>query len=135
MYCLLYTSFNIGGYLQDRNSTTKDISQIFQKAFVAVPHAFPAQYSSCLLYTSYIIADNTLWDGHVLEQPRNTDAQTIGIKAFNDLVAEDAVSYTHLDVYKRQQVERICTQSLDFPGYACFLRRFATTAQTDGTPI
>lgn len=28
-------------------------------------------------------------DGHVLEQPRNTDAQTIGIKAFNDLVAED----------------------------------------------
>ena len=37
----------------------------------------------------YIIADNTLWDGHVLEQPRNTDAQTIGIKAFNDLVAED----------------------------------------------
>ena len=38
--------FNIGGYLQDRNSTTKDISQIFPKAFVAVPHAFPAQYSS-----------------------------------------------------------------------------------------
>ena len=38
--------FNIGGYLQDRNSTTKDVSQIFQKAFVAVPHAFPAQYSS-----------------------------------------------------------------------------------------
>ena len=37
----------------------------------------------------YIIADNTLWDGHVLEQPRNTDAQTIGIKAFNDLEAED----------------------------------------------
>ena len=32
--------------MQDRNSTTKDISQIFQKAFVAVPHAFPAQYSS-----------------------------------------------------------------------------------------
>ena len=28
-------------------------------------------------------------DGHVLEQPRNTDAQTIGIKAFNDLVAKD----------------------------------------------
>jgi predicted O-methyltransferase YrrM len=25
----------------------------------------------------------------VLEQPRNTDAQTIGIKDFNDLVAQD----------------------------------------------
>ena len=28
----------------------------------------------------YIIADNTLWDGHVLEQPRNTDAQTLVLK-------------------------------------------------------
>ena len=38
----------------------------------------------------YIIADNTLWDGHVLEeQPHRTDLQTIGIKAFNDLVAAD----------------------------------------------
>lgn len=37
----------------------------------------------------YIIADNTLWDGHVLEQPRQTDRQTIGIQAFNDLVAAD----------------------------------------------
>lgn len=37
----------------------------------------------------YIIADNTLWDGHVLEQPHSNDYQTIGIKAFNDLVAAD----------------------------------------------
>ena len=34
-------------------------------------------------------ADNTLWDGHVLEEPRSADTQTIGIKAFNDLVAAD----------------------------------------------
>lgn len=38
----------------------------------------------------YIIADNTLWDGHVLEEPHPTDHQTIGIKAFNDRVAHDA---------------------------------------------
>ena len=38
----------------------------------------------------YIIADNTLWDGHVLEeQPHRTDIQTIRIKAFNDLIAKD----------------------------------------------
>ena len=37
----------------------------------------------------YIIADNTLWDGHVLEEPHHTDMQTIGIKKFNDLVAAD----------------------------------------------
>ena len=38
----------------------------------------------------YIIADNTLWDGHVLEAPHPTDKQTIGIKTFNDLVARDS---------------------------------------------
>lgn len=38
----------------------------------------------------YMIADNTLWDGHVLEDhPHNKDLQTIGIKAFNDLVGQD----------------------------------------------
>ncbi|OUP12199.1 methyltransferase [Mediterranea sp. An20] len=38
----------------------------------------------------YIIADNTLWDGHVLEEhPRPSDLQTIGIRHFNDLVAQD----------------------------------------------
>ena len=38
----------------------------------------------------FIIADNTLWDGHVLEEhPRPSDAQTLGIRAFNDRVAQD----------------------------------------------
>lgn len=37
----------------------------------------------------YIIADNTLWDGHVLEEPHSNDYQTIGIKKFNDLIAND----------------------------------------------
>ena len=37
----------------------------------------------------FILADNTLWDGHVLEKPRTTDRQTIGIETFNDYVASD----------------------------------------------
>lgn len=38
----------------------------------------------------FIIADNTLWDGHVLEEhPHPSDLQTIGIKAFNDMLARD----------------------------------------------
>lgn len=38
----------------------------------------------------YIIADNTLWDGHVLEEhPRPSDLQTLGIQRFNDRVAQD----------------------------------------------
>ncbi len=39
---------------------------------------------------SFIIADNTLWYGHVTEeQTRESDRQTLGIKAFNDVVAHD----------------------------------------------
>ena len=38
----------------------------------------------------YIIADNTLWYGHVLEEhPRESDLQTQGVQAFNDLIAKD----------------------------------------------
>lgn len=37
----------------------------------------------------YILADNTLWDGHVLEAPAPTDRQTKGIMEFNDFVAND----------------------------------------------
>lgn len=36
-----------------------------------------------------IIADNTLWDGKVLETPKVSDKQTIGILDFNDMVAKD----------------------------------------------
>ena len=37
----------------------------------------------------FILADNTLWDGHVLETPRPADRQTQGIEHFNDYVARD----------------------------------------------
>lgn len=37
----------------------------------------------------YIVADNTLWYGRVLEEARESDVQTRGVQAFNDLVASD----------------------------------------------
>ena len=37
----------------------------------------------------FILADNTLWDGHVLEQPKPADRQTQGIEDFNDYIAHD----------------------------------------------
>lgn len=36
-----------------------------------------------------ILADNTLWDGHVVESPTPTDRQTLGIMAFNDMIKRD----------------------------------------------
>jgi len=37
----------------------------------------------------FILADNTLWDGHVLETPAPADRQTQGIEDFNDFVVRD----------------------------------------------
>jgi len=37
----------------------------------------------------FILADNTLWDSHVLEKPKPADRQTQGIEDFNDYIARD----------------------------------------------
>ncbi len=37
-----------------------------------------------------ILADNTLWDGHVVDHSYDKDRQTVGIERFNDMVASDA---------------------------------------------
>ena len=38
----------------------------------------------------FIVADNTLWYGHVLEHPKDSDMQTRGVQDFNELVAKDS---------------------------------------------
>ena len=37
----------------------------------------------------FILADNTLWDGHVTDPAYDKDQQTIGIRRFNDYIAND----------------------------------------------
>ena len=37
----------------------------------------------------FLLADNTLWDGHVADAAYDRDHQTLGIRRFNDLVAAD----------------------------------------------
>jgi len=37
----------------------------------------------------FILADNTLWDGHVVDRAYQRDAQTQGIESFNDYVFRD----------------------------------------------
>lgn len=37
----------------------------------------------------FMLADNTLWDGHVTDHAYDRDAQTLGIRRFNDHVAAD----------------------------------------------
>ncbi|WP_314313614.1 class I SAM-dependent methyltransferase [Hoylesella marshii] len=45
---------------------------------------------SILRKGGFILADNTLWDGHVTDPAYDKDAQTRGIRTFNDAVANDA---------------------------------------------
>ena len=37
----------------------------------------------------FILADNTLWDGHVVDHAYDKDRQTQGIETFNDYIARD----------------------------------------------
>lgn len=50
-------------------------------------------YEMALRYTSphaYILADNTLWDGHVVDEQYRNDRQTAAINEFNAFVAADS---------------------------------------------
>ena len=38
----------------------------------------------------FILADNTLWDGHVVDPAYDKDHQTQGIETFNDYIAQDS---------------------------------------------
>lgn len=67
---------------------------VFDLAYIdADKRKYTEYYEMTLEYIApggYIIVDNTLWDGHVLNPvQRASDLQTIGIKAFNDYVAKD----------------------------------------------
>ena len=37
----------------------------------------------------WILADNTLWDGHIIDPAYDKDKQTVALRAFNDKVASD----------------------------------------------
>jgi predicted O-methyltransferase YrrM len=37
----------------------------------------------------WILADNTLWDGHIVEEAYDKDKQTLALRAFNEKVAQD----------------------------------------------
>ena len=37
----------------------------------------------------FVLADNTLWDGHVTDPAYDHDQQTVGIRRFNDAIAAD----------------------------------------------
>ena len=84
----------INFYIGDALQLVPKLGLTFDMAFVDGDKRKYIDYYEMILPLlsegGYIIADNTLWDGHVLEDhPHASDLQTIGIQRFNDLVAND----------------------------------------------
>lgn len=81
-------------YIGDALELVPRLDLTFDLAFIDGDKRKYADYYEMVLARlsdgGYIIADNTLWDGHVLEEhPHASDRQTICIKEFNDFVARD----------------------------------------------
>ena len=81
-------------YIGDAMKLIPQLNQQFDLVFMDADKRKYIDYYELVLpllnQGGYIIADNTLWDGHVLEEhPHPNDQHTIRIKAFNDMVAAD----------------------------------------------
>ena len=69
------------------------LDQSFDLVFIDADKREYVEYYQLLIEKmqagAYLIADNTLWSGKVLDKPRHDDRQTIGILEFNKLVKND----------------------------------------------
>jgi predicted O-methyltransferase YrrM len=82
--------FRIG----DANELAPKLGVVFDMAFIdGDKRTYVETYEmvmDILRPGGFILADNTLWDGHVVEEAYDHDHQTIGIRKFNDHVAADS---------------------------------------------
>ena len=84
-------TLHIGDAKQVLNSELKDMK--FDLAFIDANKREYVEYFNlvlpCVSKGGFIIADNTLWDGKVVDWGSKLDAQTEGVLKFNELVAND----------------------------------------------
>ena len=77
----------------DAASEAKKIGKRFDLAFLdGDKRTYVETYEALLPLMNkggFILADNTLWDGHVTEAEYDNDRQTIGIRRFNDYITSD----------------------------------------------
>ncbi len=79
-------------HIGDAMEVVPRLGLTFDMAFIDADKRRYVEYYEMVLHHlspgGYILADNTLWDGHVVEENAH-DPQTLGIMAFNDIVAKD----------------------------------------------
>lgn len=82
----------ISMHIGDASKVVPTLNTDFDMAFIDADKRRYCEYYDLVMQHlkpgGYILADNTLWDGHVIETDTH-DAQTLGIQRFNDLVAAD----------------------------------------------
>lgn len=80
-------------YIGDAMQIIPSIDRTFDLVFIDANKRHYMEYYDLIFDKvrpgGLIVADNTLWDGHVLETPKPSDKQTIGIQKFNDMIAKD----------------------------------------------
>lgn len=80
-------------HIGDAMEIIPSLDCVFDMVFIDANKRHYAEYYNLIFDKvrsgGLIIADNTLWDGHVLEVAKPSDKQTIGIQEFNDIVAAD----------------------------------------------
>jgi predicted O-methyltransferase YrrM len=81
-------------YIGDVMQLLPPMDIVFDMAFIDGNKRFYLDYYELVLSKlregGFILADNTLWDGHVVDPSYNHDRQTQGIESFNDYVTQDA---------------------------------------------
>ena len=77
----------------DANTEAPKLGIIFDMAFIdGDKRTYQDTYETVLSLLrpgGFILADNTLWDGHVVDHNYDRDPQTRGIETFNDYVMHD----------------------------------------------
>ena len=80
-------------HIGDASQILPQLNLMFDLVFIdANKRHYPQYYELVLPWLTpggFIIADNTLWDGKVVEQHTKIDLQTEGILSFNQMVAAD----------------------------------------------
>lgn len=68
-------------------------AELFDLAFIDADKKEYCDYLDLVLplmrLGGWILADNTLWDGHIIDPAYDKDKQTVSLRAFNDKVAQD----------------------------------------------
>ena len=83
----------LGDEARRREGTVSDRGDKFDLVFIDADKKEYCDYLDLVLPLmregGWILADNTLWDGHIIDPAYDKDKQTVALRTFNDKVAQD----------------------------------------------